>query len=177
MDEIWKDIEGYEGLYQVSNWGRVRSLHRKHSYCKSRDNILSNNLSPNYYHVALCKDGKVIRRQVHRLVAENFIPNPNNYPQVNHIDENKTNNMVDNLEWVTARQNLIHSNVLKKMKQAAIKKQQKSVIMYDTNGAYLKEFESATIAAKHIGDYQQNVSACCYGKVNRVKGYVFKFKE
>ena len=178
MKEIWRNIKGYDGLYMVSNCGRVKTLHKNDSYPHDKNGILKNNVSGNgYYMVALCKNGKVKRVSVHRLVAMAFIPNPNNLPVVNHKDENRKNNHVSNLEWVTQRQNLMHSNVQKKMKAAAVKKQQKAVLMYDRNGQFVCEFESATIAAKAIGSYQQLVSLCCYGKQKFTKGYTFKFKN
>ena len=97
MEEIWKDIEGYEGLYQISNLGRVWSV-RKEIYRKPT--IVSG-----YYGVSLTKDGQFDIFTIHRLVAKAFIPNPLNLPQVNHKDENKLNNRVDNLEWCTAKYN------------------------------------------------------------------------
>lgn len=99
MEEIWKDIEGYEGLYQVSNLGKVKSL----NYNKTaKSELLKLRKNTNgYTRVVLYKNRKAKDYQVHRLVAEAFIPNPNNYPIINHKDENKTNNRVDNLEWCT----------------------------------------------------------------------------
>ena len=94
MEEIWKPIKGYESLYEVSNLGRVKSL----KWGKER--ILRTDKSNNgYLRVVLCKDGKKKKYLVHRLVCESFLPNSNNLPEVNHKDENKTNNKVDNLEW------------------------------------------------------------------------------
>ena len=98
MEEIWKDIKGYEGLYQVSNIGRVRSLKNdilKPFICKG----------DGHYYVGLYREGICKRYAVHRLVADTFIPNPNNLLCVNHIDEVKTNNIVSNLEWCTYRYN------------------------------------------------------------------------
>jgi hypothetical protein len=103
--EIWKDIQDYEGLYQVSNLGRVKSLVRVH-YCK-KERILTNIKLPNgYIYVRLCKDGKGKNVRVHRLVAVAFIPNPENLPQIDHINADKTNNNVNNLRWVTAKENI-----------------------------------------------------------------------
>lgn len=101
--EIWKDIEGYEGLYQVSNKGRVKSLNYKRT---GKEGILSSSpTSSGYLIVNLCKNKKQKPFYIHRLVAKAFLPNPNNLPQVNHKDENKENNTVYNLEWCTAKYN------------------------------------------------------------------------
>lgn len=103
MDEVWKDIEGYEGLYQVSNLGRVRSLNYNHT---GEIKLLKQDISHNGYKRAmLYKDGKMKRYLVHRLVAMTFISNPDDLPIVNHKDENKTNNNVNNLEWCTYKYN------------------------------------------------------------------------
>lgn len=107
MEEIWKDIKDYEGLYQVSNLGRVKSL----SNIKSkREKLLKLTLRTNgYYMVILYKNTKRAAKNVHRLVAETFIPNPDNLPQVNHKDEDKTNNCVGNLEWCDSKYNINYS--------------------------------------------------------------------
>ena len=100
--EIWKEIKGYEGRYQISSLGRVKSL----NYNKTgKEDILSPGNIRGYLHVRLSKEGKSKPFQVHRLVALHFIPNPNNYPEVNHKDENKQNNTVDNLEWCDRKYN------------------------------------------------------------------------
>ena len=99
MEEIWKDIEGYEGLYQVSNLGRVKSFPRKGTHT-TKERILKLTKSNKNYVIVILKNNYIQKaKSVHRLVAEAFIPNPNNLPQVNHKDENKLNNKVDNLEW------------------------------------------------------------------------------
>lgn len=112
MVEIWKDIKGYEGLYQVSNLGRVKSLERKSDLdgrlIKSK--ILKTGLNnPGYKFLVLRKNGVSKNKMIHRLVAEIFIPNQDNYYCVNHIDGNKQNNRVDNLEWCTQGFNLKHA--------------------------------------------------------------------
>ena len=112
MKEIWKDIEGYNGKYQVSNFGRVKSLYtnkyRKHGYDKDK-----------YHKIELYINGKYQSVKIHRLVAQYFIDNPNKYPEVNHIDGDKNNNRVDNLEWCSSSYNsrhriyTLHKNYLK----------------------------------------------------------------
>lgn len=113
-DEIWKDIKDYEGLYQISNYGNVKSLpkerHNRRGVYIQKEKLLSlTNTSTGYKKVELVKDGKRKGFKVHRLVAQAFIPNPDEKPQVNHIDGDKTNNYVDNLEWATASENSIHA--------------------------------------------------------------------
>lgn len=177
--EEWRAIESYEGLYEVSSLGRVRSIKKKHSYPKDRSGILSpSKRAQGYERVILCKDGKIKAFSVHRLVAVAFLGKPKNKRLVvNHIDENPSNNEANNLEWVTPRQNLEHSNVINKMIAAATKAKEKPVLMFDKKGEFICEFESATKAAKHIGSYQQLVSECCKNWSKSTKGYKFKFKK
>lgn len=109
---IWMDINGYEGLYQISSDGRVKSL----NYNKTKKSkIMSlNNHKLGYKHIILCKNGKHKAHQVHRLVAQAFIPNPNNYPCVNHKDQDPSNNNVTNLEWCTHRYNNVYGTAIQK---------------------------------------------------------------
>lgn len=115
QDEVWKDIEGYEGLYQVSTCGNIKSLAKPRKNGNGRSYIQKEKLlkqtftSTGYKKVELYKDGKRKGFKVHRLVAIAFIPNPDNKPEVNHIDGNKINNNIDNLEWVTSSENSIHA--------------------------------------------------------------------
>lgn len=107
MVEIWKDIKGYEGLYQVSNLGRIKSLGNLQN---RKEKLLKVNIYNGYCIVYLYKNNKKKSYLCHRLVAEAFIPNPDNLPQVNHKDENKLNNRVDNLEWCTSKYNVNYSS-------------------------------------------------------------------
>lgn len=121
MEEIWKDIPGYEGLYQASNLGRIRSLAHVVEYVKHYDDrdvvskhhfkgkILSQNKSSGYLSCIFSVDGKAVYPLVHRLVASAFIPNPDNKPEVDHIDGDTTNNCVENLRWVTSKENTANS--------------------------------------------------------------------
>jgi hypothetical protein len=107
MVEIWKNIINYEGLYQVSNMGRVKSL------WKGKERILKSGKSIwGYYLVNLHKNGKIKTYSVHRLVGIAFISNPDNKPEINHIDGNKTNNRADNLEWCTHLENIEHAYII-----------------------------------------------------------------
>lgn len=112
MNEIWKDIDGYEGKYQVSNLGRVKSLQRwSGTKFYNREYILNNyvNKKNGYVYVYLTKNNKSKNIRLHRLVAQAFIPNPNNYLYINHKDCDRTNNNVENLEWCTASYNVKYS--------------------------------------------------------------------
>ena len=122
--EIWKDVVGYEGFYQVSNKGNVYSITRKDSIgrklggrmlkpCYDRDG---------YLRVYLCKNGKRKTRFIHRLVAGAFLPNPNGYSEINHRDENKVNNYANNLEWCTREHNVNHGTMIERAAQARSKK-------------------------------------------------------
>ena len=99
MPEIWKNIKDYEGLYQISNLGRVKRI------WKTKENICTPILQKEYYYINLCKHQKSKRKLLHRLVAQAFIPNPDNLTEVNHKDEDKLNNRVENLEWCTSKYN------------------------------------------------------------------------
>ena len=123
-NEIWKDVAGYEGFYQVSNKGNVRSVARKDSIGRKRDGRI---LKPRYdkdgyLNVGLCKNGKSKTKNVHRLVAESFIPNPKGFLEINHKDESKSNNRVENLEWCTREHNMNHGTLIERSSQARSKK-------------------------------------------------------
>ena len=107
MGEVWKNINGYEGLYQISNNGRVKSLPKLAGKSWRKEKILKTYLDKDgYVKVILCKENKTKFLSVHRLIAEAFIPNPNEFPQINHKDENKQNNSLENLEWCTCKYNI-----------------------------------------------------------------------
>lgn len=116
-EEVWRDIKGYEGIYQVSNLGRVKSLKRYSvNNTNTKDRILKPSLNrKGYLRISLSKNGIQSNKTIHRLVAQSFIPNPENKPQVNHIDEDKTNNKVYNLEWMTNKENRNHGTAIQRM--------------------------------------------------------------
>lgn len=111
--EQWKDIKGYKGLYQVSNLGNVKSLdrivHTKTGNQKWKSKVISKSIFGLYYGFNICKNGKKKKIHFHRLVAQAFLPNPNNKKEVNHINGDKLDNRVENLEWVTRQENAKHA--------------------------------------------------------------------
>lgn len=120
QEEVWKDIKNYEGLYQISTYGRVKSFPRKGALRKEKVLKPYKDGKNYYFVVGLHKDGKKQYKLIHRLVADAFIPNPNNLPIVNHKDENKENNNVDNLEWCTYKYNSNYGNARMLMSKKAI---------------------------------------------------------
>ena len=147
--EEWKDIQGYEGLYQVSSFGRVKSLNYNHT---GKEGILKAVDKGNgYLIVTLCKYGKSKCLMVHKLVATTFISNPDNLPEVNHKDENKKNNKVENLEWCSSQYNMEYSHG-------------KPVIGINKVSGLIIEFPSTKEAERQTGISQSNISACCKGK-------------
>lgn len=164
MKEIWKDIPNYENLYQISNMGRVRSLHNRYkdkTYLKPCEN------SKGYSSVSLCKDHTQKAVNIHRLVAEAFIPNPDNLPCVNHKDEDKTNNNVDNLEWCSYQYNNVYGNRLTKSATS----RGIPVRCIETGAIY----QSGCAAQRETGVYQTGISMCCLGKAKTAGGFHWEF--
>lgn len=171
MNEIWKDIKDYEGIYQVSNLGRVKSVDRLDgSNHRLKGKIKSTSIRPNgYENVILFKNSKRKGHSVHRLVAQAFISNTDNKPEVNHIDENKTNNQASNLEWVTAKENMNHGTRTHKV----ILKMSKKVYCFETDKTYI----NARYASEELGVSRKSICDICLGKYKQAKGYTFKYKE
>lgn len=165
--EVWKDVVGYEGLYQISTFGRVKSLKRfdtRGNPLKSR--ILKNVSRGNgYLSVNLCKNATAKLFNLHRLVAQAYIPNPDSKPQVNHIDEDKTNNKIDNLEWVTIKENANHGT-----RNRRIGKKIKVIYQDDT----YEFWESATIFGRNFGINSSHISDVINNKRKTVNGLIFE---
>ena len=174
--EYWKPVIGYEGLYEVSNWGRVKSLERYNlSNCLRKGRILKQKqCKDGYKSVTLYKDGKRKIIFVHRLVAQAFIPNPNNYPYVNHKDENKQNNIVTNLEWCDAKYNTNFGTCIERRS----KKKSKPVLQYDLEGNFIKEWKSTRECGRN--GFNQSVICKCCRKLEHYKsayGYIWEYKN
>ena len=186
MYELWKDVKGYEGLYQVSNFGNIKGLAKKHGHSNRKENIIKQFKNKNgYYKVVLSKNGKQKNIEVQRIVAEAFL-NKKNYKsylnedrtkidinklQVNHIDEDKSNNKVNNLEWCSHKYNVNYGNRGKKASQ----KLKKKILQYDKNGTLLKEWQSIKEAQEELKICK--ISVNCLGKRKTSGGYIWKYKE
>jgi hypothetical protein len=161
-----KDIPGYEGLYQVSDDGRIWNIAKSVWLKSSKSNT-------GYLVVHLRKNKKVITHSVHRLVAMAFVPNRHCRPQVNHINENKTDNRAENLEWVTARENLMYGDRLER----AISKQCFPVEQIDLDGNVVKRYPSLKEANRQTGVSAGNISACTRGKKKTAGGYKWRLVD
>lgn len=170
--EEFVDIKGYEGLYKVSRDGRVLSLNYGG---RGYEKVLANkpNANNKYYAVTLVKDGKEKTYMVHRLVAETFIPNPNNLPQINHKDENGQNNIVSNLEWCDRSYNMRYGTRAERQSE----KVKKAVLQYDKDGNFIREWEGGCDAEEFYNKRTaQNIGRCCRGKIKSAYGFIWKFK-
>lgn len=178
---IWKTVKGYEGLYEVNNLGEVRSLKRngnRHFGIGTYGGIVLKQISNGkYMRVSLCKDGNEKNHTIHRLVAEAFIDNPDNLPMVNHKDENPFNNKVENLEWCDAKYNTNYGTaVYRRAKAHSISDKCIRILQYTIDGIFVKEWISASAAARGLNASQGNIWSCCNGNRRQTKGFVFKYK-
>lgn len=160
-NEIWKDIEGYEGLYQVSDRGRVRSLKKILNQTIQKDG---------YYNVTLHKNKDKKTFRVHRLVAQAFIPNPDNKSEVNHINEDKTDNRACNLNWMSHKENANWGTGLERTHQKCCKQVKQMTL----DGQIITIWPSISEAGKN-GFNQCNISLCCNGIKKTHKGYLWAF--
>lgn len=174
----WASITGYEGLYEVSSDGRVRTLAHKtmgHSI-PSKELAITIHKSQRYAKVRLYKDGRPKDHAVHRLVATAFVPNPEGKPQINHKDGNKANNSATNLEWCTQAENNNHA-IRKGLNstESAVKATMKKVVQLNANGESVKVWDSMTEAAIALGLQVSNISHCCKGRIKSTGGYRWEF--
>lgn len=190
MEEIWKDIEGYEGIYQVSNLGRVRSLDRiitQHHPETGKDvtyvvhgQIMAPYFNMNGYQCVRLRSEKGRRTfLVHRLVAKEFVPNPNGYDIVNHKDESRDNNHADNLEWCTQKYNVNYGTSIQRLSESHMNRSDlsKAVEMLSLGGELLKEFPSAREAARFLRASNSHISRCCRDNSKTCKGYRWRYKQ
>ena len=161
MNEILKDVVGYEGLYVVSNQGNIYSLNynRTGKVVKLKPGIDKDG----YLDVVLCKNGEHKQYRIHRLVAEAFIPNPLGFPQVNHINEIKSDNRAENLEWCSAQYNIDYSK-------------SKQVEQYDLSGNLINVWKSTHEIQRQLGFNNSHISSCCRGKYKTMYGFIWKYK-
>lgn len=175
--EIWKDIKDYEGIYQVSNLGRVKSFDSIDKLGRIRKGRILKGCknTKGYLLVNLCKNNIGCGNLVHRLVAESFIPNPENKPQVNHIDEDKTNNMVSNLEWMIVKENNNHGTRNERAGKAISKSKSIPIIATNIKTGESKEFYGSNECARQLGLHDSNITSVLKGRYKQTGGYTFKY--
>lgn len=170
MVEIWKGIDGYIGKYEVSNFGRIRSLnYRKSGQPKER---VLEKTSKGYYAVDLCQNGNRKKHKVARLVAAAFVPNKYGLPEVNHKDEDKTNDRADNLEWCDRTYN----NNYGTRASRAVENHRKPILQYTKDGKFVARWEGAKEAEKALGISDGNIWMCCNLKRKTAGGFVWRYE-
>lgn len=157
-EEIFKDIAGTDGKYQISNFGKV--------YNTKAGRFLKGGLSSSgYMRVVLTINGKRVYKNIHRLIAEAFIPNPDNLPFINHINEEKTDNSIENLEWCTQE----HNNTWGSKAY--------NILQFDKQGNFIKEYQSRVYAARAVGITPDAITMCCSGSQQTAAGYIWRYKS
>lgn len=178
----WKDIEGFEGIYQVSDSGMIRSLDRIDCAGRRLVGKIKKSVKDKdgYLQIRLSKDGITQTCKVHRLVAAAFIPNPFEFSQINHRDENKTNNAVDNLEWCNCKYNICYGTARDRAKRNTdyyghAKKHKRPVTQMDVNGKIVKLWGGAVDASKTLGICGTMICKCCRGIQETAGDYIWRY--
>lgn len=174
--EIWKPVVGYEGLYKVSNLGKVKAI--KWHRGNEEKEIKPYTTYKGYLRLRLCKNGKGKQFQIHRLVAEAFIPNPENKPYIDHINTDRTDNRVENLRWVTNKENC--NNPISKQNYSKSNKDKTavSILQFDKNMKFIKKWESMTDAETTLG-IKSRLSDYCSEKYGRktAGGFIWRYAD
>ena len=189
-EEIWKAVPGYEGLYEISSLGRIRSVShprsgKKWSHRKEGRVLLpSYNKANGYLSVCLCKDGEHHHAYLHRLVAAAFLPNPSNLPFVNHKDENKRNNDAGNLEWCSHLYNIRYGTGMQRRLQSIAESKRgrcypKRIAQYTRDGQLVATYSSSEEAARALGCNGSNIRTCARQErgVKQSNGYVWRYVD
>lgn len=193
MTELWKDVVGYEGLYQVSNMGNVRSVDHESAVTRNGVTFITRKkgkmLAPTrrqhgYLGVMLYGKGGHAKRgfktfSIHRLVAEAFIPNPNGYTEINHLDECKTNNRADNLEWCDRKYNVNYGTTQKRRakKMTNNPKRSKRIVQRDLSGAEVKTWPSMQEVKRQLGYEPSNIYRSCHDDYTHAYGYRWEYAD
>ena len=175
MEEIWKPVRNYEGLYEVSNMGKVKSLNYRKT---GKERILKVGYDEcGYPLVALCKEGKMKTYRVHRLVGQAFCENLMGYTELNHIDEDKQNNRADNLEWCSRQYNVTYNGRAKKAGKKIGKKLSKPVYSINKESGLITYWESAIVASRQLNISQSSIWQCCNGRRKSAGGYYWHYAD
>lgn len=175
MDEVWKDIKGYEGLYRVSNFGNIKSLHYKGG--KNERLLTPKTNNDGYKWVQLYGGNGSGCFLIHRLVGQAFVDNPNNLPFINHKDENPSNNHFSNLEWCTHLYNVRYSVALHPERKREIRKphRNKKIEQYDKNGSLIRVWDNPISIKHETGWNEWHIEECCKGNRKTAKGYIWRY--
>lgn len=172
LNEEWRPIAGYEGIYEVSNTGNVVSLNYNKKIGERR--LRKQKLTKDgYLEIALCKGNKMKHVMVHRLVAETFLPNPSGLPQINHKDENKTNNRVDNLEWCDVKYNINYGSGIKRRSESV----SIPIIKKTKDGEFVKRYKSVSEAAEDNGMTTCEIVLVCNGHNVTANGFKWEYED
>lgn len=192
MNEKWKEICEYEGMYEVSSNGNIRSVNRKVFHTSNNSmktvegvTLIQEQSNRGYKRVTLSKNGKVEKLSIHRLVAKAFIPNPDNKPHINHIDGDKKNNILSNLEWCTQSENMLHSskvlgNKAGKPMQGKLGKDSpfsKKVVQLTKDDTFVNSFYGLHEAQRETGVNKANIGEVCNGNRKLAGGFKWKYDE